>query len=342
MGATGATGVQGPTGASGATGPGAANSLYSTSIASSVQSVLTGGAEPALAAEWQTKTIVEVLDTILFPTKNPTYTNPTLVLNTSQTGVKEVGTTVNQTLTLVGTKNDAGAFTALTISRTGGVGAGVLATTNSPTVGSATNVDDQYGYTNPNNPNQSYTLTFNESYVIALGTTTLSGKGDYSQGLPKKNNKGVEDTRAFAVRSTGNPQDAAVDFASDSDTISGIYPYYWGKSSTQPSAADVAEFIRTGGGGQQKVTATASGTIAITFAATNHYIWFALPTGTTRKTKWYNTGFNQGSIGAGQFILAPVEHDVTSQQGYWSNVGYDIYISSGASATEGSYEFRNS
>jgi collagen type I/II/III/V/XI/XXIV/XXVII alpha len=341
MGSTGVQGATGPQGATGSSGPGAANSLYTTSISSQVQSVLTGGAQPALSAEWQTKTIVEVLDTILFPTLNPTYTNPTLSLGTSQTGVKEVGSTVSQSLTLVGTKNDAGAFTALTVSRTGGAGAGVLATTNSPTVGSATNIADQYGYANPNNDNHTYTLSFNESYVVVEGTTTLSGKGDYSAGSAKKSNKGIDDARTPALRSTAAPQTSGTDFESDSDTITGIYPYYWGKVSTQPSAADIAAHIQAGTGGTTKVISSASGTVSVTFAATNHYIWLALPTGSTVKTKWYNTGLNNGSIGTGNFILAPSEHDVTSQQGYWSNIGYDIYISSGATLTVGAIEFRN-
>jgi hypothetical protein len=342
LGATGVQGATGPQGATGSSGPGAANSLYTTSIGTQVQSVLTGGAQPALSAEWQTKTIVEVLDTILFPTLNPTYTNPTISLGTSQTGVKEVGSTVSQSLNLVGTKNDAGAFTALTVSRTGGAGAGVLATTNSPTVGAATNIADQYGYSNPNNDNHTYTLSFNESYVVVEGTTTLSGKGNYSAGSAKKTNKGIDDARTSALRSTAAPQTAGTDFASDSDTITGIYPYYWGKVSTQPSAADIAAHIAAGTGGATKVIASADGTVSVTFAATNHYIWLALPTGSTTKTKWYNTGLNNGSIGTGNFILAPSEHDVTSQQGYWSNIGYDIYISSGATQTTGAIEFRNS
>ena len=340
-GATGATGEQGSTGASGAD---AANSLYATSIGTQVQSMLTGGAQPALAADWKTKTIVQVLDAILFPTKEPTYTIPTISLNTSQTGTKEIGSTLSQTLTLAGTKNDAGAFTSLTISRTGGAGAGVLATTNSPTQANATDIDEQYGYADPNNPNKTYTLTYDESYVVVSGTTSWAGKGNCSAGVAKNDNKGAADTGTPGIDSS-IPQAARTDFASDTDTVTGIYPYFYGKSSTQPSAADVAGFIQNGTN-STKVLASANGTVSVTFAATNHYIWLAIPTGSTEKQSWYNTGLNNGTIGeVGSFILAPDAHDVTSPATptpYWTNVSYDIYISSGATQTTGAIEFRNS
>jgi hypothetical protein len=343
MGSTGATGAAGIDGPTGATGADASNSLYNTSIATQVMSVLVGGAQPALAGDWNDLTITQVLDAILFPTLNPSYTIPTINLSTSQTGTKEIGSTVSQTLNLVGTKNDAGAFTALTISRTGGAGAGTLTTTSSPTIASATDIDDQYGYANPNNPNKTYTLSYNEDYVVVDGTTSWTGKGDYSAGAAKKNNKGDDDTRTALVRNSGTPQAADTNFGADTDSITGIYPYFYGKVSTQPSAADIAGHIQQGTGGSTKVLASANGTVSVTFAATNHYIWLAVPATATLKTKWYNTGINNGDIGnPGDFILAPDAHDVTSPNGYWSGVSYNIYISSGATQTTGAHEFRNS
>jgi hypothetical protein len=304
-------------------------------------SVLVGGAQPALAGDWNDLTIVQVLDAILFPDLLPTYTIPTLTLSSSVSGTQEIGSTVSQNLTLTGTKNDAGAFTALSVSRDVGAGSGVLSSTTSPTIANATDIDDQYGYSDPNNPNKTYTLSYNDSYVVVSGTTTWSGSGDYSAGSAKQNNKNVTDARTAALRTTTAPQSAGSNFASDSDTVTGIYPYYWGVSSTQPTAASIATAISSGVGAN-KVLASASGTVSVTFNASSEYVWMAHAASYTNKTKWYNTGLNNGSIGAGQFILAPVQYNVDSHEGYWSSVSFDIYISSGATQTSGAIEFRNS
>ena len=139
------------------------------------------------------------------------------------------------------------------------------------------------------------------------------------------------------------PQAAGTNFTSDTDSVTGIYPYFWGKISSQPSAANIATYIENGTGGSTKVLATSTGTVSVTFNASAQYIWLAIPSSSTNKTKWYNTGLNNGSIGAGQFILAPVEnYNVNSPDSYWTGVAYDIYISSGATETSGAIEFRNS
>jgi hypothetical protein len=86
------------------------------------------------------------------------------------------------------------------------------------------------------------------------------------------------------------------------------------------------------------VLASASGSITITFAASASYVWFAHDASYATKTAWYNTGLNQGAIGAGQFIQAPVTANVTSPQNYWTGVSFKIYISSIATDTSGAYQ----
>jgi hypothetical protein len=282
---------------------------------------------------WKSKNIVEVLDTILFPDVLPTYTIPTTSL-TGTSGTREIGSSVTQSLTFAGVENDAGAFTVLTIIRN----STQLATVTAPTPQSTTDVPAQFGYVDPNNPNRSYSLSFSDAYVIVSGVTTWSGSGSYQAGLPKQNNKGVTDTRTSQVRSLNAPQSAS--FLSSSISVTGIYPYFWGKSATQPTTSSIAATIAAGLA--TKVLTAADGTVTITYNAVGEYVWLAHAASYTNKTKWYNTELNQGNIGPGNFILTPVVTAVTSPESYWSGVSFDIYISDGATTTDGALQFRNS
>jgi hypothetical protein len=320
------------------------STLYNTNMSDTVESTTVGGAAPATASTWKTRTLVQVLDAILFPDVLPTYTNPTIILTGITAGTYEVGASIAQTLTLTGTKNDAGAFTNLSISRStdGGSGAAIGSGTTSPTTLTTTNVADQFGYANPNNPNTNYSYapTGIANLSVPSGTTSWVGSGNYSAGQAKKNNKGVTDTRTAAVRSTNAPQAAATGFQTSAITVTGIYPYYWGVSSTQPTTTTIAAAIADGTA--TRVLSSSSGTVTITFNANGQYIWFAHAGIYTEKTKWYNTELNQGSIGAGNFILAPVSQNMTANNGFWTGVSFKVYISQGATTTSGSIQFRNS
>lgn len=311
------------------------STTYNTTISDTVESVSVGGAQSATAAEWKNKNIVQVLDSILFPDILPTYTIPTLTISGSQTGTKEIGQTISQSLTLTATENDAGVFIDLSIKR----GSTILSSDSSPTGTATTDIDDQFGYADPNNPNLRYTLTYVDSFTVVSGTTSWSGTGTYIDGLPKDNNKGIEDERTLAVRSIAAPQ-AGSTMNSTNVSVSGIYPYFWGVSSTQPSTSSIASEIAAGTA--NKVLASSTGTVSITFNANAEYVWFAHYSGYTTKTKWYNTELNQGSIGPGNFILSPLPQGVDSPNGYWSDVLFSVYISDAATATVGAIQFRNS
>jgi len=321
------------------------STIYNTTMSDTVQSTAVGGAVAAAASEWKTKTIVQVLDAILFPDVLPTYTVPTITLTGTQSGTKEVGESITQALTLVGNKNDAGAFTNLSLSVTntafgGGVNSSAVGSTTTPTTLTITAVPDQFGYLNPNTPNTSYTYTNSPTVTVISGTMSWSGTGNYNAGLAKKNNKGVNDTRTAAVRTATAPQASSTGFASGSVTVTGIYPYYWGVSSTQPTTATIAAAISAGTANRQLSDST--GTVSITFNATGQYVWFAHAGIYTAKTKWYNTDLNNGDIGAGNFILAPENQNMSAQNGRWTNISFKVYISGGATNTSGAIQFRNS
>ena len=309
--------------------------VYNTLISDDVQSIAVGGAAAQPASSWKSKNIVEVLDTILFPDVAPTYTIPTISISGTQSGIKEIGSTLSQSLTLIAVENDAGVFTGLTITK-GGVS---IASSVGPTGTTTTSIAAQFGYTDPNNPNFSYTLSATDSVTVINGSINWSGTGTYSAGLPKQNNKGVTDTRTAAVRSTNAPQ-AASSISASTITVTGIYPYFWGKSSTQPSASSIAAAILAGTA--NKVLSAANGTVTVTYGAVGEYVWLAHVASYTTKTKWYNTELNQGNIGAGNFILSPVTQAVSSPDFHWSNVNFSIYISDGATVTDGAIQFRNS
>jgi hypothetical protein len=206
-------------------------------------------------------------------------------------------------------------------------------------VASVANVADQFGYSNPNNPNFRYLATYTDSFVVVSGATNWLARASYDAGVAKKNNKGVTDARAPAIRSVNAPQAACTTFDSSATTVTGIYPYFWGVSSTQPTAASIAADIAAGT--TNKVLADATGTVTVTFNATSQYVWLAHIGTATSKTKWYNTALNNGDIGAGQFILAPVNQNVNSPNGFWTAQSFKIYISGFATTTSGSIEFRN-
>ena len=309
--------------------------VYNSLISDDVQSIAVGGAAAQSASVWKSKNIVEVLDTILFPDVEPTYTIPTLSVSGTQSGTKEIGSTLTQSLSLVAVENDAGAFTLITLSR----GATQLASSSNPTGTLTTAIAAQFGYADPNNPNYSYSLSASDTVTVTNGSISWTGSGTYNAGLAKQNNKGVSDTRSATVRSTGAPQSAS-SISGSTITVTGIYPYFWGKSSTQPTASSIASAIAAGTA--NKVLASASGTLIITYSAVGEYVWLAHAASYTTKTKWYNTELNQGNIGAGNFILSPVTQSVTSPDAYWSSINFSVYISDGATTTDGALQFRNS
>ena len=307
------------------------NTLISDSL--TVPNTVGGIAAGTTASSLKSKNIVEIIDDLLFPTTLPTYTIPTISFTASVSGNQEIGSTVSQVLNQTHNKNDAGAYTSLVFKR----GGTAINTVSSPIGTSITNIAAQFGYADPNNPNLSYSSSFtNSGYVVPAGSTTWTAEGTYGAGSAKQNNKGATDSRTAAVRSVNAPQ-AASTLASSSLGITGIYPYFWGVSTSQPTASDIATAIQ--GGTANKVLADAANNIIITFAASGQYVWFVTVATAASKTTWYNTALNNGSIGAGQFILAPVTQNVTSPQGYWSAVSFKVYISGYATTTSGSITF---
>ncbi len=283
------------------------------------------------------KNLVELFDDILFPTILPTYSIPTILLSSSVTGSYEIGATLSPTLTVTGTKNDAGVFTFLSLSRTPSGGSQVrISSTSSPTQTSETNVPNQFGYADPNNPNFRYTLSFGDSLTGPApapgnnnGTLTYAATGSYSSGVAKQNNKGVYDTRTSQTRNINAPQSAATNFGSTQIILNGYYPYFYGKTpgpAGQKTAPEIVSIIESGSG-FTKVTALGSGQLSMAFNAIGEWPWFAVFSGYVDKTTWYVDETNKGSIGGSTNLFAsPTVLSVTSPSGIWVAT-YKIYPS---------------
>ena len=284
------------------------------------------------------KTFVQIFNDLLFPTVLPTYTNPTITLNGLSSKTKEVGSTESINVNGYSVKNDAGNYTSLRI-RTGTTSANqVVVTDNSPTPSAVSNVPDQFGFPNPNSPNSGFTST---SLVYTLtvpaptdgtsSTVRYDAIGDYGSGLPKKDNKGDDTTTSAISSGTNNSNDRI---------ITGIYPYFWGVSSTEPTASSIATTINNGTA--NKVLSEASNTITITFSADEEYLWFAHLSDYTTKTSWYVAEGNEGSIGGVTDLFGAVSTtSVDSPDTYWTGINFKVYISNYPTTTAGSMQLRN-
>jgi len=311
-----------------------ARTIYNTSLDPTLATPekvggITGG---TTVASLTGKTLVGIIDDLLFPTVLPTYTIPTIAISSPISTVQEVGSSISPVLTLDGVKNDAAAYTLLNILR----GATTISTTLSPTILSATNVPDQFGYTNPNNPNYRYRLIYTDTgYVIPAtvstspSSTQYKGNGTYGAGLAKQNNKNVTDTRTPLIRNINVPQSGDAGFTSNIITISGYYPYFYGNTAGVATPTDIVNIIQSGSG-FVKVVADGGSTLSMAFNAVGEWPWFVIFNPYPTKTKWEdaNNPLNNGNIGLNltDLFSAPTTLTINSPDGYWNGISFKIYV----------------
>ena len=316
--------------------------IYNTTLSPSltVPATVGGITSGTSVAQLTGKTVVELFNDLLFPTVLPTYTIPIIVITGPSTTTVEAGSTYAPNINVYGTKNDAGIYTQLRILRN----ASPILTDTTLTESSATDIADQYGYVDSNNPNHTYTISptpYSESYIIPSGatsTTTYYGDGNYDAGLAKQNNKGDLDIRAPAIRSSNAPQAAGSNFATTTYTITGIFPYFYGVSDTLPDINMIASAIS--GGTATKVVSNADGTLSIPYNITGKFIWFAYQNTYTTKTVWYVNALDT-SIIDGSFISTVATKTVNSPNNYWTGITFKMHWSVYAT-TQTTIEFRNS
>jgi len=307
-----------------------------------------GGIEAGTTvADLTGKTMVDLFNDLLFPTVLPTYTTPSITTNGISSQTLEVGTTESINFTGVATKNDAGEFTSIRLRKN----SSDVVTDNSPTEGSATDIPDQFGFTNNNNPNHTYTNSaFTETLNVPAPTgantstsTTYDAEGDCNAGVVKKDNKGNDDTRSFGT-GTNTPQAARTNLDASNRTITGVYPYWYGTSTTQPTISSIQDAISGGTANKSSITNNQNGTLTITFGASSEFLWFAHFENYATKQSYFVNDLNKGNFGASGLFQTFTTGNIDSPDGYWNGVGYKIYIGNYQTETTsfGSMQLRTS
>ena len=299
--------------------------VYNTTIGDNVTNVAVGGLSAGTAASvLKTKSIVEILDDILFPTLEASIaSNRSVSLDVSGGGgTLEVGSSASRTLTAT--------FSQGSITNGDGSAGPSL-------VGAAA----QYTFTGTgisSTAQAGNTLSLG-SAVVVNGSNNWAVTVDYGAGSGAYyDNKGVAGSNLDGSRGAGNVSDS-----SSSPTITGLHPYFYGLSNSEPTAGDIQSAIAAGSG--TKVVSASTGTISVQFNATSaNYLWFAVPATSTDKTVWYVNALNNGSIGGESNLFgSPTTLAVDSPESYWSSVNYDIYITNYATTTgSDTMQLRNS
>lgn len=291
----------------------------------------------------KTLTISDILDLVVFPTQLPTYTIPTVAISVAS-GLAagssyEVGRTSSVTFTVSFDENDAGPADHLNFRRNG-VNLGTVST-GSFTTTTITPISSQFGFASPNNPNTRYSANFVDFVTISTSAVSYVGRARYQAGLPKQNNKNVTDTRSAATRSVNAPQAAdSVGFDSSALSYSGLYPWYWGVTASTPTVFSVTSSISTNSGSVKNLESSAS-TVTANYPTSVNFLWFAIPSTSPNRLQWFVNAFSQGLIGIPGSLFATASiANVSSGDGFWSNISYKIYISNFAT-TGNTMQLRN-
>jgi hypothetical protein len=160
------------------------------------------------------------------------------------------------------------------------------------------------------------------THQITALTESYCGCVCYDHGCPVLNSCGGTYCSALPAGST-----SAIGVS-----ISALYPYFWGVSSSAPTAGQT---LLNGG---NKIISPSTGSITINFNVNtpSKYLWFAIPTTSGIKTKWFGSNApstNTEPIPGGLFPAKITCIGMNSPTALWSNQSYDFYISNYATST---------
>jgi len=305
--------------------------IYNTNLDPSLSTPYdVGGIEQGtIVSDISGKTIVQIIDDLLFPTILPTYTIPSMNLIINPSGIYEVG--INLVISISGyfIKNDAGDVSTIDILKNNTV----ISSTNNPSVSNESDISPQFGYIDPNNPNKRYTLNINDSINIPSTINTnpsvirYTSKCNYNAGLVKKNNKGNNDIRSYQIRNVDAPQNSDIDFYSYNRYLYGYYPYYYGKTINESSPSDIVTIIESGSG-YTKIVGNGDNTLIMNFNCNGEWPWFAIFEPYQNKNIWYENALNNGNIGTSYSDLfsSGTTLSINSPDNYWNNIDFKIYV----------------
>lgn len=166
------------------------------------------------------------------------------------------------------------------------------------------------------------------TYSVVSGVRTAYGSVSYSGGEQPKDSSG---NTYCAPLVAGTTTPAGV-------TICGIYPWFWGKSTTAPIINQALI-----NGNTCKCVGNSCGTITVdNFNVVGKYIWFAIPSTSTSKSSWQgaNNPSNNGVIPGGLFPVGQT-FLTDSPQVCWNDVNYKVYVSNYATDVNYGMTFSN-
>jgi len=123
-----------------------------------------------------------------------------------------------------------------------------------------------------------------------------------------------------------------------------VYPYYWGVETcaTRPGVDNTLV-----NGGTKVYTCNSCSTVTVDFNSSAQWTWVAIPANNPStvpiKTCWYITPLNNSTMGnPGDKYPDVCTLDITSGDGCWSAVSYNVYMSNLAGSDADPIQFRNS
>lgn len=164
--------------------------------------------------------------------------------------------------------------------------------------------------------NLSASNPYTDNHLVVEGDTDYDATYTYDDGPIKNDNLGDPYPVGQILAGSVN---------TDTETITGIFPYFYGTSSTPPSTSgDIY--------GGTKVVAVGSGTLTIPWSGGTNYLWFAIHEDYATKTAWQdpNVSINNGNIGgSGTNLFNDSITIAVTSTGLTSNYteNYKVYIS---------------
>ena len=125
-------------------------------------------------------------------------------------------------------------------------------------------------------------------------------------------------------------------------TITGIYPYYYGKLTSGGRPAVTNALVTAGC--IAKIVGSSTGTVTVSFGSSaSEYTWLAIPQISASRVKWWISDLDCGFVSRGvPSDKYPDECQIciTSAEACWSDVCYKIYMSGGVGEISAPMQFR--
>jgi len=258
--------------------------------------------------------IQELAELLLTTTFYPTFVNPTFSLG-NDAGLRETGSTVSS-FTLTFNYNRGQIVGALS----GGIWNPSLfqnyraGASSSYTINGATQTGNTYSIS---------------GYTVLNCSNAFSGTVTYLIGPQPLDSKNANYLSPYPAGTS----------ASQSSSFTGIYPYFYYKSSSPITSSGMVAAIQDGLA--TKVVASSAGTLAIPYNLSAQYLAVAYPSSSTTKTVYFVTTLDSGAI---TLVFNPVAiESVNSATGLWTGIDYKIHTSQEAITNSNTtIELRNS